>query len=293
MIVSKPHHINPFSDDYRLNEEEHIEIDFSDDELIDLSTIPLEKLQRACYSYEEYAKKPLYFRYAPESIYESIEIKDLEDFKHQLFVKYGVVDWQMDVKDYTDTGNMNAVLQKQFGGILEIIIPDISNNLNLINAWMNLHDYVLTYRKIDNYSKVPATLVHLVYIPKDLKGIRAGISDENSKLYHITPTKNVDSILKKGLFPRDRQGLSGIYYEPRLYFITGYDEEKIREYAATTLAPETTEKDYSLIVIDMKKIPEYVEFYYDPLVGKQSVFTKFAIAPDTFEEVIRSFIVIK
>jgi hypothetical protein len=66
MIVSKPHHINPFGDDYRLNEEEHIEIDFSDDELIDLSTIPLEKLQRACYSYEEYAKKPLYFRYAPE-----------------------------------------------------------------------------------------------------------------------------------------------------------------------------------------------------------------------------------
>lgn len=246
----------------------------------------------AIYDYEAYS--PLFVRKWPERVYESKFTEDLNELKAQLVLKFGLKEWQMGVSDFCDTGSPQASIKYQHPSALELIIPDFCNNLTIIDKFMDLRGYKMTYRKVDNYPNVPATLVHLIYIPKDLKGIRNDIAKCGDVLYHVTPTKNIDSILKKGLFPKERKGLFNIYYEPRVYFLRGdADIKEVENYTKETLALETGESDYTLITVDINKVPDYVEFYYDPLIGRNSIFTTYAISPDAFDSVRKSFIVIE
>ena len=78
----------------------------SDDEIID-----------ACYDYETY--KPLFFKFAPERVYESKFVEDLEELKRQLSAKYGLKDWQIGVNDYNDVGVEQAAMMYKHPNALE------------------------------------------------------------------------------------------------------------------------------------------------------------------------------
>ena len=245
----------------------------SDDEIID-----------ACYDYETY--KPLFFKFAPERVYESKFVEDLEELKRQLSAKYGLKDWQIGVADFNDVGVEQAALIYKHPNALELIIPDVGKNLLIIDRFMDARGYKLIVREIENKPEIPETIVHLIYVPKIQNDVRADIVKDDNILYHLAPKSKVELIKKNGLMPRSREGKGNIFYEPRIYFFKSNTPRRfMKEYAIKTLSPESGETEYYRICIDIDKLADYVKFYYDPLLSKQSVFTTYAIPADAIDSI--------
>ncbi len=81
-----------------------------------------------------------------------------------------------------------------------------------------------------------------------------------SVLYHITPTQNVDKILKIGLLPKSRSKAS--YHPDRVYL--SKDLEDIKN-LGEMFYQKTGIKDWSILKIDTNLVPgDYLRLYTDP-----------------------------
>jgi len=100
-------------------------------------------------------------------------------------------------------------------------------------------------------------------------------------LYHITPTQNVNKILKIGLVPKSRSKVS--YHPERIYLgksIGGIEK----------LAPQmnlrTGDKNFTILKINTDLIPgEYLRLYTDPNYNKEAFYTLNNIPPQAIEKI--------
>jgi hypothetical protein len=102
-----------------------------------------------------------------------------------------------------------------------------------------------------------------------------------SILYHITPTQNVDKILKIGLAPKSRSKAS--YHPERVYL--GKSIESI-EKLAFQMYQRTGNKNFTVLKIDTDLIPgEYFKLYTDPNYSKEGYYTLNNIPPYVIEKI--------
>jgi len=94
--------------------------------------------------------------------------------------------------------------------------------------------------------------------------------------YHISPLSLLPQIKKYGFIPQARVMKSDISkdieYAPRIYFFTErYSKRNAALYKKTFSLYQNT--PYLLYTLDAKKLLQSNRFYYDPLFGKEAVFT--------------------
>jgi hypothetical protein len=102
-----------------------------------------------------------------------------------------------------------------------------------------------------------------------------------SILYHITPTQNVDKILKTGLAPKSRSKVS--YHPERVYL--GKSIESI-EKLAPQMYQRIGNRNFTVLKINIDLIPgEYFKLYTDPNYSKEGYYTLNNIPPHVIEKI--------
>lgn len=83
-------------------------------------------------------------------------------------------------------------------------------------------------------------------------------------LFHITSSKNKSSIYINGFIPKSINNLYN--YSPRVYFLMGdiSEEELMNVGDMLSIANKNSNGRYIIFCIDISKIPEDINFYYDP-----------------------------
>lgn len=83
-----------------------------------------------------------------------------------------------------------------------------------------------------------------------------------AELWHATPTQNVDSILAQGMLPRQRTAIGTTRkYSPRIYLAA--DPKGAR-------ATINDQADWSMLRIDVAKLPKSFKFYVDQEFGHRA-----------------------
>lgn len=83
-------------------------------------------------------------------------------------------------------------------------------------------------------------------------------------LFHITLSKNKSSIYTNGFIPKSINDLYN--YPPRVYFLIGdiTEEELMNVGDMLSVTNKNSNGKYIIFCIDISKIPEDINFYYDP-----------------------------
>lgn len=101
-------------------------------------------------------------------------------------------------------------------------------------------------------------------------------------VYHVTPSQNVEKILKFGLVPKSRSKAS--YHPERVYLLTKIGLGTARD-LAEMFAQKTGILNWSLLKIDTSLIPgDYIRLYKDPNFSKGS-YTLNNIPPQAIEKI--------
>jgi hypothetical protein len=99
-------------------------------------------------------------------------------------------------------------------------------------------------------------------------------------LYHISPTQNIDKILKVGLVPKSRSKAS--YHPDRVYLS---NDLKDIENLGKKFNQKTGIKDWTILKIETNMVPgDYLRLYYDPNY-KQGYYTLNNIPPQAIEKI--------
>lgn len=96
------------------------------------------------------------------------------------------------------------------------------------------------------------------------ENIRDKIS-KDGMLYHITPSKNIETIKEKGFIPSWQN--KEFKYPNRVYFfIDGYNVTQLRDIARGLKNTSYNENDepYSLMILNLYKVNKNVSFHYEP-----------------------------
>jgi hypothetical protein len=113
----------------------------------------------------------------------------------------------------------------------------------------------------------------MTFEPKYEKDITNYIKNNFNYLFHCTPNVYVERILKNGLIPYSRNTEYG--YPERIYFMVGDELKKVQisvlfrvqveRIKKTMNIPKTNDDGkFSLLTIDVKRIPNNIKFYSDP-----------------------------
>jgi hypothetical protein len=101
-----------------------------------------------------------------------------------------------------------------------------------------------------------------------------------SVLYHVTPTKNVDKILSKGLAPRS--GSKASYHPERIYL--GKNIKDVQQ-LVTIMRSMAQERNWTILKINTDKIPGgYLKLYNDPNYSGKGFYTLNNIPPQAIEK---------
>jgi len=100
-------------------------------------------------------------------------------------------------------------------------------------------------------------------------------------LYHLTPTQNVENILKIGLAPKSRSKAS--YHPERVYL--GKSIKSV-ESLASQMYQRTGNTSWTILKIDTDMIPGgYLKLYTDPNFSEDAYYTLNNIPPQSIEKV--------
>lgn len=164
--------------------------------------------------------------------------------------KFGFKQWQIKT---TITFNKVRVV---------ILLADIAKNIDVIESKMFEYGWLKAQiSEPTEYNGV--NLRVLTFDPKEQKSLTKE-AKKYKYLYHWTPNKNVNSILKNGLEPRSENDL--LSYPPKIHVMKG----DITKFEATKLAwmlfnnnKSLKKGNYTLLRVITKEIPNNVEFYGD------------------------------
>lgn len=165
-------------------------------------------------------------------------------------------------------------IESSNGPRIVITIPTIGNNFNIINNLMNTCGYFLAHPKFNSENYPKDVLVTLQFEPKNQPMSRDILGHERT-LLHITQSKNLSKIKKIGLVPTTKNRMFN--YPDRIYFLKGgLPESKVLSLAAMLCYVKYNEafqnnepikEDYTILTLDISKIPERVKFAIDPNFG--------------------------
>lgn len=169
------------------------------------------------------------------------------------------------VKKYFKLEDKQINIIKNYNDIecIQIIIPNINNNVNMVVRSLRMCGYFLAYPKLENL--VENEWVVLQFEPKHQKDITNKLKKEESILYHITPLYNYKSIKHIGLSPKTKNTLFD--YPDRVYFIRGSAGIKKTLMIGWALFNNNQSKgndgNYIVLKIELKDLPKNISFYYD------------------------------
>lgn len=150
-------------------------------------------------------------------------------------------------------------------------IPTIGSNFNIICNLMNACGWFLGHPKYNSENYPKNVLATLQFEPKFQPQSRDVLGNEKF-LLHITQAKNVPKIKRIGLVPSSKNQMFN--YPDRIYLIKGgVHMSKIIGLAGMLCYVNKNEdykngiaikEDYSVLKIDVAKIPEKTKFAIDP-----------------------------
>ena len=160
-------------------------------------------------------------------------------------------------------GENQFIIEKTNGvKVAHIIIPNVAKNIQITEKAMEFYGYYLAASQ--DVGNMVENGVELIFEPKFQEPCNDKVRQQKI-LYHITPTNNVEKILKMGLCPKTKNEKS--YFPNRIYVLSEYIIKKEIENLAFDLKhyhnKKTTNNGYSLLTIDVSKIPNNVNFRID------------------------------
>lgn len=209
---------------------------------------------------------------------------DAEILKTRLINRYKLKDWQCEVDGPDDLDFKVPFVKMDFDDykFFRVHLPEIEDNVDIITRYMEQNGYHLI-RKIKGTLSGCGMIV-LIYAPVKQNRCDEELRKEHMFLYHVTLTDNEDSILDDGFIPHARNSKnSDIYYPERTYFFTEDTLESAYEYMNEMVSGGITR--ITLLVLELKLIPDNIPFYYDPLLGKKAVYTTVFVSSDTVVDV--------
>ena len=172
----------------------------------------------------------------------------LEKVKPEIMRIFGLQDWQFEIS-------------KGKNGIeIAIITPNIGQNCDYVEKEMNEFGYFLS--RSGNIEAYGIEWAVLRFEPKFQDRIN-NIVRNCGILFHVTPIKNLASIMAQGLKPSSSNKM--FKYPGRIYFLMGnVRHTDIIKTAKILSKYEGGGDEYYLLTISVKEIPNNVDFYYDP-----------------------------
>ena len=129
-------------------------------------------------------------------------------------------------------------------------------------------------------------IITLAFEPRFSKIVTNEIIKKYKYLYHVTPSVYVEKIKNIGICPKSKNSLYS--YPDRVYLFTGNELNNeqmqvidiIKSYREDTIVADKNidTNEYSILKIDVTKLPLNIDFYYDPLTA-DAIFTYENIPP--------------
>ena len=207
-----------------------------------------------------------------------IKTYDIFKVKKSFLRKFGMMDYCFDIIKKND-------------GDIDVYIPSITLEHD---ADANLIGDIVGFMRYCGYNK--SREVHrngkiiLVFEPMFGNKVTEYVKDNFKVLYHASPKIVLDKIKKNGLTPRSKNAI--FMYPDRVYCMKGISDKNLTPFQQRLVNglkltrkkdPDNPEEnnEYVVITIDVSKLPDYTEFYSDPM-SKESVFTYDTIPPQSF-----------
>lgn len=237
---------------------------------INIDMIPVEDLQK---QYIDYSLVEKTIRFSNNLIKEDINATlSIDETKEQIQKRFKLKDWQ-----FTSCEGANGVQ-------LIMLCPNIFKNVKLIEKEMLKCGWTISSKETIFRHKMLWNF--LAFDPM----FQDDISNEVRRyryLYHWTPLYNYQSIKNNGLQPKSEN--SKYTYPNRIHFLKGNiavnDLYNIGEQLFLANKNRNNDGNYVLLKIDVSKIPEQIEFYYDPHYYEGYYIIE-QIPPDCLEPVI-------
>ena len=180
-----------------------------------------------------------------------------------------------------------------------IKIPDIGENKKMLKQAMSFFGYTLGNEQPDECINClsDAPWIIITFVPDFQEYITERVLKENNYMFHISPTRFKEKILKRGLCPYSKN--NEWKYQPRVYMILEYrfsipmgKKVEFNIKSAVELAkllhdakPIEQKKwtEYTIYKIDISKIRSDVRLSYDQDYYPLGVFTTENINPEALE----------
>ena len=170
---------------------------------------------------------------------------------------------------------------------IALLIPDYNQNIPTIISDMNKNGYFKGYERSVLINNLPYK--ELRFEPLYQESERNTVINIGM-IFHSTYKNNIPNILQNGLIPDSKN--PKFTYPKRVYFSKFTSD--IRKICDITVQLANVNHknvlDYCIITIDTKKIPDNVDFYFDPIY-ENGIFTNDIIPTEcimsvkTFKEV--------
>ena len=201
--------------------------------------------------------------------------RPLSEVRADMMAKYQWDPWQFVVTQISN--NIEIAL----------LIPDYNQNIPTIISDMNKNGYFKGYERSVLINNLPYK--ELRFEPLYQESERNTVINMGM-IFHSTYKNNIPNILQNGLIPDSKN--SKFTYSKRVYFSKFTSD--IRKICDITVQLANVNHknvlDYCIITIDTKKIPDNVDFYFDPIY-ENGIFTNDIIPTEcimsvkTFKEV--------
>lgn len=181
--------------------------------------------------------------------------------------KYSLKKWQFYVHSFTNTKRVLCIVAIPCNGVLNFIDSNIIKDADRLGYFYA--NSKTTYDSDNRKWKL------YIFEPKNQKNEASNIR-KSKYLYHITPIKNLKSIQENGFIPHSReQEMKGyVCYPERTFFLPSVENkidnivmvERMALQLFNHIPGKTfkTPSEYAIFTIDMRKIPENIEMFYDP-----------------------------
>ena len=201
--------------------------------------------------------------------------RPLSEVRADMMAKYQWDPWQFVVTQISN--NIEIAL----------LIPDYNQNIPTIISDMNKNGYFKVYERSVLINNLPYK--ELRFEPLYQESERNTVINIGM-IFHSTYKNNIPNILQNGLIPDSKN--PKFTYPKRVYFSKFTSD--IRKICDITVQLANVNHknvlDYCIITIDTKKIPDNVDFYFDPIY-ENGIFTNDIIPTEcimsvkTFKEV--------
>lgn len=203
--------------------------------------------------------------------------------------------------------NVKKIISKKYGLNSDSIFTDYKDTTCLIGIElphdfdkniignikhdMNVMGYYYINKQIDY--ELYDNQILLVFEPKFTKNISDQIRNNYRYVYHAAPSIYVDKIKKTGLVPKSKNHYFN--YPDRIYLMLGdylnaqqklilKNVKSLRNNNITITGKNNNTYDYSVIKIDISKLPDNIDFFLDPN-APQAIFTTNNIPPSAIVEI--------